>query len=793
MKRIALVAGVATLTGLATTARADCDQAGDKLFTCSVTTTQPCSRNTAGAAAAGYVCPGTETCNTGSPFGSGNCYQLRGSDTLFDVMTDSINRARAAGIAGTKDLYYLGTGSGNAENAMKASPGGSQSIGPMSRNMRPATIDGTATVPGASTGQCTGAGCHPLWAASCSAGNVIALDAAVFLSNVSGGVNDIVFPTQLNSFCIMNSAAGFNQGQKNNTAAATLPLDGGGFNNPSANKNYTSLWAIVLSGVDGSGSAAACADPRRVRAVQDLGQNMGFSTVNHVYRRDDNSGTTDTIKDRIMVVDSLAPQDPHYPFTGGRFCNGVSIGGINGATVQTGLCSVARSRTCFKDTDCALQADGGTLYPPTTGSYCTTCQAGSTEHCWFNLNNQDLDPIRRECTDDPTLNGRAYTTCTDLTTGLRCQPADNNPNCSQGLVVALSDTDYLNTNGPIPPSGNPGVGAPGAPPTDITTSIAKRVGYYGKQNAGYAGRESANQTLYKTKSLKVNGVSASVDASIRNSAYMLSRRLFLQNAGDSTVFSGTDLLTDSAAGANGTIGGATQVTAEQNLFGWMRVRSNIDSQTISKFNFITCLTDPTKNACTAPNNLCASTPCAVPPAYGGLNPTGNGFAYLSDYNASKFDAGQTTGTAVEGFFQGTPGGTTTDCTTAAPCTCTPTTPCFTTSQGNTWYQATAASVNPIVCTTAVPCDCRTAGCFQEAAVSCATTARCIANGNVCTAQTGNPGAACDVIPARGDYSACWKDLDCSGGRTCQSGADGLGLGIAPFAGVCLCPVGHTCT
>ncbi len=89
-----------------------------------------------------------------SPAGS-SCYVLKGSDTLFDIMTAAVNGARTGSITasgytqtftpvtGSTDLYYAGTGSGNAETAMKQASTtgiGVQSIGPIDWTPTPVVV-----------------------------------------------------------------------------------------------------------------------------------------------------------------------------------------------------------------------------------------------------------------------------------------------------------------------------------------------------------------------------------------------------------------------------------------------------------------------------------------------------------------------------------------------------------------------------------------------------------------------------------------------------------------------------
>jgi hypothetical protein len=257
-------------------------------------------------------------------------YYLKGSDTWFEVMTDAIATAKAQGVLPTASptLIYDGTGSGTAANQMKAVGGGGtnlgvQSIGPMSRNFRPAEITQ-----------------FPTWSPTVQ--NVGGLDAAVILrSDLASCVN--------RNLPLLPSDA--TKANPNNTA---LPFTFG-----QTGSGYDQILEVILSGVNGSGSIEACADPRRVQAVLDFAACNGVASVNHFYRRDDNSGTTDTFKDKVAVT---------------RFCNGAAIGQLT------------------------ARADGQ-----------------------FNLNNQDHDPIRRPC--DVSSPTRSRTTCTDLSTGLICDSA----------------------------------------------------------------------------------------------------------------------------------------------------------------------------------------------------------------------------------------------------------------------------------------------------------------------------------------------------------------------------------
>lgn len=376
-------------------------------------------------------------------------FYLKGSDTLFDIATQSINKKvskdQACTAAGTcpagmgilppNTLVYDGTGSGNGEGEMKSAVGGGaklgiQSIAPMSRNFRPAVVTQ-----------------FPSWAPTVQ--NVLGLDAAVIVEkSVANRCKNLSLSQTVD-------AAGSPKANPNNTAlkfhcsvtTATLCLSNAdcpsgetcGFGTTGA--GYDQVLQVMLSGVDGSGSTAACADPRRVQAVADFAACNGIPAINHFYRRDDNSGTTDTFKDKINV---------------GRFCNGAGIGVLG------------------------------------------------TNKAHPNLNNQDLDPIRRPC--DVSTASRLQVACTDLTTGLACNSTA--ATCTQGLVTALSENDPAFT--------------------DITLTIANRAANDPTgATAGYAGRASVELASSGTAPALINTNPPS-NALVRLDAYMLSRRLWLQ-------------------------------------------------------------------------------------------------------------------------------------------------------------------------------------------------------------------------------------------------------------------------
>jgi hypothetical protein len=414
---------------------------------------------------------------------------------------------------------YVGGGSGTGETALSNNV---QSLAPMSRNLGGAVL--TA---------------HPSWTPT--ARNVVGLDAAVI---VTKGVTNRCknFSLPVTNFPLEQT----NKANPNNTTPYTLSVPRSG---------YDQALEVILSGIDGSGTTAACSDPRRLQAILDFAACQNVGTIRTFYRRDDNSGTTNTFQDKIQV---------------GRFCNGRARGVLGNNTIDPAN---------------------------------------------KNLNNQDLDPIRRPCPAPSVVPGtsitRPATRCTDVSTGLFCTAAANPAGCeatgtcpcTQGLVVALSIGD-------APANGLP----------DVTETIASRVAADSAGTVfGFAGRE-AIAAGRGTNAPYVNTNTYS-DSVVRLDGYLLSRRLYVQYAPDNT-----------SLGTGG--GGAPRVAAETALYNFMtdpdgttnpdgsQGRCNIES-IVKTAGFITCTASCTSNP--TGNNLCARTPFpAAPSTLSNCLPNGTG-------------------------------------------------------------------------------------------------------------------------------------------------------------------------
>ncbi|HEX7505459.1 MAG TPA: hypothetical protein VF550_01725 [Polyangia bacterium] len=390
---------------------------------------------------------------------------IEGSDTLTEVIRNSITASGA-------HLTYNNIGSGQAEKDMATLSGANllEGIGPMSRNFVQSVI--TA---------------HPTWAPTDQ--NVLALDAGLLcLANIGGRCPNISAP-------LANSA---------NPAIAAPNSD----------------LAIVMAGYPAGctpgttctntskGTTAECANPERLAALARLTGCQGVNRIDHLYRRDDKSGTQDTFREHLQT---------------NLWCNGKSEG-------NNGL-------------------------------------AGS------NLNNEDLDPVRRPCIGADST--KAQSRCTYYPLSTTCvagspnitDPTYGTLKCTQGLVVALSEND------------------PGS--KDITMSIANRIASdLNGFTMGLIGHACVDVPGGVTAGTNINTVTYE-DGNIRAGQYMLSRRLFLQRNPAGTGDAGRD-------------------AQENALFTWATNRCQIHDIVVAA-GFLPPLATCT-DACSDPNNITCLSP-----------------------------------------------------------------------------------------------------------------------------------------------------------------------------------------
>ena len=269
-------------------------------------------------------------------------YTVEGSDTLTEVIRNAITASGA-------NLYYNNVGSGQAETNMRNVGNYLQSIGPMSRNFVSSVLTGATTSNWAPTDV-----------------NVLALDAGIIgVANISGRCQNVSLPLQ-------------------NSADPTIA-------------QITTDMSIILSGYPKNGpgtkslaTTAECAHPERLAALARLTSCQGVNRIDHIYRRDDKSGTQDTFREHLQMD---------------RWCNGKSEGNTNlpGSNLKNKDLDPIR-RPCIP---------GG---PTTAVSTCTYYP--TTSQCVYG---------------DPAISfGNAKYTST----------VDYGPiKCTQGLVVALSEND----------------------------------------------------------------------------------------------------------------------------------------------------------------------------------------------------------------------------------------------------------------------------------------------------------------------------------------------------------------
>jgi hypothetical protein len=386
----------------------------------------------------------------------GGCFTMAGSDTLTNIAKGAIAGSHAClsyhnvgSNQGEANMIFGATGANTGSLSSRAQTA-YQGFAPMSRNFTSA-IFANATV--------TSEG----WAPTPT--NVVAIDAGVItFQTMTGQCVDL--DDTVPSACASACASAVSQ---NISALAVL------------------IGGMPASGTISKGTTAECSDPCRSCIVGYLGSPscQPVNRIEHVYRRDDKSGTQDTFREKVV-------DNGNNPVK--FWCNGKSEGNNS--------------------------LPGG------------------------NIRNEDLDPIRRGCVGEDSTH--AYTRCTYYPMAYTCKAGDpvlpangtitvteptgatwdnvnknwiettasktyKNPHnvdisCTQGLIVALSEND------------------PGS--TDITVSIGNRVknepnGF----SVGLAGLASATLITPPNDAVNINTITTD-PGNIYPGAYKFSRRLF---------------------------------------------------------------------------------------------------------------------------------------------------------------------------------------------------------------------------------------------------------------------------
>jgi hypothetical protein len=295
--------------------------------------------------------------------------------------------------------------------------------------------------------------------------------------------------------------------------------------------------------------------------------------------------------------------------------------------------------------------------------------------------------------------------------------------------VALTDDDPANCGTPLVPKA-----------CDITTSIGKRIGSSGGEIMGYAGREAATAGL-GTKPLGINTIKPADDR-VRDSTYLLARRLFIQNSFVNS-FGNADVPTDDQTNNAVTGAGALQLTAEQDFWNGFLTNRAVMDPIVRNANFIRCsYTADGLDPALESNNLCSTEPAApTPSAFGAYLPSGavtgnNGGAKAIAYDGRvpTAYAPTTAVTRTSGWQNGRL------CTATLPCTCSATTPCLDL---------------PLVAVTN--------------AATATSAALCVTGGNAPAS-----GGACPAPAARPENAPCSVNAECGAGLICR---DVFGHGV----------------
>jgi hypothetical protein len=297
--------------------------------------------------------------------GAGNTANIRGSDTLFDFTNAVISSC--PGTVGP----YAGTGSGNGQSAMLA---GTQQVAPMSRFLNSSACSGAAAAP------------------TQSEGLVVALDSIVIL-----GSNQTFGSTACSGDSNVNCDPAF---EPTTGAAFDTTVAGYTFN------GWRDVLRVLLAGftnnVTGTNAAAFALRDCNSAIRQTLangygsffenncsataGDSTGVCTqIHHIFRRDDFSGTTDTIVGLLNLPSIVYPEtivSGAVQHTGANpFCNAVRPAFVYPSPVPT--CLGGPDRT----------------WDPTSKNVPAGC---TSETAVYRSTMQDNDPIRRKCVGSGT-------------------------------------------------------------------------------------------------------------------------------------------------------------------------------------------------------------------------------------------------------------------------------------------------------------------------------------------------------------------------------------------------------
>jgi|CZKU01.1.fsa_nt_gi ABC-type phosphate transport system substrate-binding protein len=359
--------------------------------------------------------------------GANSASGMRGSDTLFDITSQMFKSC--PGIASTS--LYQGGGSGTGQSAMVA---GTQQVSPMSRFMNN----------GASI--CTADGGGGVLAVTSAEGLVIGLDGVQIVGSkrtleTDDGGTGVACHQVTNDTCSTNPTPAPGSAAIDTTvtycnglnAATPAVLDGpppcaAGVSTATYTFNgWRDILRVLLAGFSNvapaTGTNAAawaardCGSATRLALANNYGAffenncapQAGDTTgncvaVRHVFRRDDFSGTTDTMVSLLGLPSIVNPE------TTGNLVSGGQAGVTTNHTGANPFCNAVRpayvfpaatAPTCLQGTDAT--------FDPTSKTTIATC-AGQTavngvttrETAVYRSTMQDNDPIRRTCAGSGT-------------------------------------------------------------------------------------------------------------------------------------------------------------------------------------------------------------------------------------------------------------------------------------------------------------------------------------------------------------------------------------------------------
>ena len=358
---------------------------------------------------------------------------MRGSDTLFNVTNQAINNCGAACVG---HITYLGTGSGNGESAIYTAPE-KQSIAPMSKFLG-TTGCGAAGVSALASSTATTPTVYTQAQVEANAcGLVLGLDAVSIYSSVyTGGspacndasyCDNITYPGTLSSgqTCSQhdhpttNANKGLAYGGAINWAAGLSPTYGpASGRDPNLNmhaygaspaggyviQNWTEVLRIIYTGIDNTGCQDCESDVRnglvnnwglifKAGAGSCAGSATGGPTctqLRHAFRRDDQSGTTETfllligapgVTKNAGFLKSVGTTDP--------FCN--SAQERQTSAFPTGATTLAQTGTIKYFEHGTKTVNGSQVPNPPAEAYINPNANDAAPDF------RDRDPIRRPC------------------------------------------------------------------------------------------------------------------------------------------------------------------------------------------------------------------------------------------------------------------------------------------------------------------------------------------------------------------------------------------------------------